>query len=93
MTRIQNNMLKCFFKFVFVLFLKDSFSAVSKPTFARYQNKILTTRKKALDESYKNYILLHRSDFNISATFVQHVVIFTVLSKSLKKTYYFYAHF
>ena len=37
-----------------------SFSALSKPNFAS------TTRWKALDEIYKIYMLLHRSDLNSS---------------------------
>ena len=40
--------------------LEDSFSSVSTPNFAK-------KRWKALDEIYKIYMLLHRSDLNISA--------------------------
>ena len=49
--------------------LTDSFSAVSKPNFA--STKVVNIRWKALDEIYKMYTLLHRSDLNISATLPQ----------------------
>ena len=43
---------------------RGSFSAVSKPIFA---SKYYSTRVKALDEIYKIYRLLHRSDLQMSA--------------------------
>ena len=54
--------------------LQGSFSAVSKPNFASKYSLELA-RWKALDEIYKMYILLHRSDLKIS---VEEVVIILV---------------
>ena len=50
-----------------------------------YRRQILqeNIRWKALDEIYKIYMLLHRSDLNISATFRQFVLAF--FDKSLQK--------
>ena len=53
--------------------LRGSFSAVSK------QNLKVNTRWKALDEIYKTYMFLHRSDLNISATFRQLFLAFSKL--------------
>ena len=53
--------------------LEGSFSSVSMPNFAR------STHWKARDEIYKIYMLLHRSDLNISAKFHQTFSNFSVM--------------
>ena len=52
--------------------LQGSFSSVSTPNLAsKYSLELANIRWKALDEIYKIYMLLHRSDLNISENFRQ----------------------
>ena len=64
--------------------LRGSFSAVSTPILQ------VNIRWKALDEIYKIYMLLHRSDLNISESFRQ---IFSYFLAKFAKIHYFWILF
>ena len=54
-----------------------------------YRRQILqeNTRRKALDEIYKIYMFLHRSDLNSSANFVKRLGVFKI--RYAKKMHFF----